>query len=96
MDRDESKRHAAALRDYLEARLPMAGVKTISGLARKAGLRHSTLTTWWTGGAAPSTASLQRLAGAIGVDVTDLVAVYQGTPDPNERTFALGKTPLTP
>jgi transcriptional regulator with XRE-family HTH domain len=94
MDRDERKRRAAGLRDYLQAHLPMAGVATISGLAAKAGLRHSTLTAWWGRGTVPDRTSLQRLAGAVGVDASALTSAYEGSEPPGGRVWVLTDSEL--
>jgi len=86
MERDEAKVRGAALRTYLLACLPVPNASSITALARKASLRPSTLTDWWTRGTVPDAASLQRLAAALGVDLADLVAAYQGS---GARTWIL-------
>ena len=37
------------------------------------------MTGWWTKGYVPDNASLHLLADALGVDLSDLVAAYEGT-----------------
>jgi transcriptional regulator with XRE-family HTH domain len=51
----------------------------MSALARRAGLRPSTVTAWWTRGTVPDHRSLERLAGALGLPAEALVAAYDGT-----------------
>jgi transcriptional regulator with XRE-family HTH domain len=91
MERDEAKVRGAALRAYLLAYLPVPDASSITALARKAGLRPSTVTDWWTRGAVPDAASLQRLASALGVDLSDLVAAYQAS---GSRTWILRQPDL--
>jgi transcriptional regulator with XRE-family HTH domain len=86
MERDQAKTRGAALRAHLLMRLPVPGATSVTALARKAGLRPSTVTEWWTRGAVPDAASLQLLAGALGVELGELVAAYQGT---GVRTWVL-------
>jgi transcriptional regulator with XRE-family HTH domain len=79
MKTQEDKQRGSALKAYLETRLPLPGVGSISALARKAGLRPSTLTAWWGRGAVPDNASLERLATVMGVDLAEVVAAYRGS-----------------
>jgi transcriptional regulator with XRE-family HTH domain len=79
MDRDEAKARGTALRAYLQARLPVAGAQTITSLARRVGVRPNTMTSWWTKGTVPDNATLELLAGALGVQLANLVAAYEGT-----------------
>jgi transcriptional regulator with XRE-family HTH domain len=79
MDRDEAKARGAALRAYLASRLPVPGARSVTALARKAGIQPTTATSWWTKGYVPDNASLRLLADALGVDLSDLVAAYEGT-----------------
>jgi len=79
MDRDEAKARGAALRVYLAARLPVAGVRSVTALARMAGIQPTTATSWWTKGYVPDSASLRLLADALGVDVSELMAAYEGS-----------------
>jgi len=59
---------------------------TRTRLARRAGLRPNTVTSWWTKGNLPDNASLQLLAGALEVELPELVAVYEGS---RGRTWVL-------
>lgn len=86
MERDEAKERGAALRAFLRSRLPVPGAGSVSALARKAGLRPSTATNWWTKGTVPDNASLRLLADALGVEQADLVAAYEGS---SGRTWVL-------
>jgi transcriptional regulator with XRE-family HTH domain len=79
MKRDESKARGAALRAYLVAHLPVPGARSVTALARKAGIQPTTATSWWTKGTVPDNATLQLLAGALGVQLADLVAAYGGS-----------------
>ncbi|MGA2514212.1 MAG: helix-turn-helix transcriptional regulator [Candidatus Limnocylindrales bacterium] len=79
MERDQAKARGTALREYLQARLPVAGAQTVTSLARKAGVRPNTMTSWWTKGTVPDNATLELLAGALGVQLADLVEAYQGS-----------------
>jgi transcriptional regulator with XRE-family HTH domain len=67
-------------------RLPVPGAASITALARKAGLRPSTVTSWWSRGTVPDAASLQLIATALGVGFPELVAAYQST---GVRTWVL-------
>jgi len=86
MERDDAKVRGAALRAFLRSRLPVSGAGSVSALARKAGLRPSTATNWWTKGTIPDNASLRLLAEALGVELSDLVAAYEGSA---ERSWVL-------
>jgi len=86
MERDDAKVRGAALRTFLRSRLPVSGAGSVSALARKAGLRPSTATNWWTKGTIPDNASLRLLADALGVEQADLVAAYEGS---TGRTWVL-------
>ena len=86
MDRDEAKARGAALRAFLTERLPVPGARSVTALARKAGIQPTTATSWWTKGYVPDNTSLQLLAGALGVELSDLVAAYQGS---RGRTWVL-------
>lgn len=79
MDRKVAQARAVALRGYLQAHLPQPGIASVSALARKAGLRPSTVTAWWSRGTIPDHLSLERLAGALGLQVESLVSAYEGT-----------------
>lgn len=79
MDRDEAKARGAALRQFLASRLPVPGARSVTALARKAGIQPTTATSWWTKGYVPDNASLRLLADALGVELSDLVAAYEGT-----------------
>ena len=79
MDRDEARARGAALRAYLVARLPVSGARSVTGLARKAGIQPTTATSWWTKGYVPDSASLRLLADALGVDLAELIAAYEGS-----------------
>lgn len=79
MERDETRARGAALRAYLQSHLPVAGASSVTALARQAGLRATTVTSWWTKGYVPDNASLRLLADAVGVELSDLVAAYEGT-----------------
>jgi transcriptional regulator with XRE-family HTH domain len=91
MERDEAKARGAALKVYLLARLPVTGAASITALARRAGLRPSTVTDWWAQGTVPDAASLQHLAEALGVDLAELVGAYQGS---GARTWVFTDTDL--
>lgn len=91
MERDAAKARGTALREYVQARLPVAGAQTITSLARKAGVRPNTMTSWWTKGTVPDNATLELLAGALGVGLADLVAAYQGS---SGRNWVLTDTEL--
>jgi transcriptional regulator with XRE-family HTH domain len=67
------------LRQFLASRLPVPGARSVTALARKAGIQPTTATSWWTKGYVPDNASLRLLADALGVDLSDLVAAYEGT-----------------
>ncbi|HEY8868724.1 MAG TPA: helix-turn-helix transcriptional regulator [Candidatus Limnocylindrales bacterium] len=79
MNRDESKARGAALRSYLAAHLPVPGARSVTALARKAGIQPTTATSWWTKGYVPDNASLQLLADTLGVGLSDLIAAYEGS-----------------
>lgn len=79
MERDEARIRGAALREHLQARLPVPGATSVTALARKAGLRPSTVTAWWASGTVPDAASLQRLAEALHVPLSELVEAYEGS-----------------
>jgi transcriptional regulator with XRE-family HTH domain len=79
MNRDESKARGAALRSYLVAHLPVPGARSVTALARKAGIQPTTATNWWTKGHVPDNTSLQVLADALGVGLSDLIAAYDGS-----------------
>jgi transcriptional regulator with XRE-family HTH domain len=68
-----------ALRAFLRSKLPVLGARSMTALALKAGLRPNTLTSWWSKGFVPDNASLQLLAAALGVELSDLVAAYEGS-----------------
>lgn len=86
MDRDAARIRGAALRLYLSARLPAPGARSITALARKAGIQPTTVSSWWTKGYVPDNASLRLLADALGVEQSDLVAAYEGSA---RRTWVL-------
>jgi transcriptional regulator with XRE-family HTH domain len=79
MERDEAKVRGEALRISLQSRLPLPDARSITALARKAGLRPTTVNSWWTKGNVPDNASLRLLADALGVELSDLVAAYEGS-----------------
>jgi transcriptional regulator with XRE-family HTH domain len=79
MERDEAKSRGTALRAFLQSRLPVTGAGSVTALARKAGIRPTTATSWWTKGKVPDNASLRLLADALGVELSDLVAAYEGS-----------------
>jgi transcriptional regulator with XRE-family HTH domain len=79
MERDETRARGVALRAYLQSHLPVAGASSVTALARQAGLRATTVTSWWTKGYVPDNASLRLLADSLGVELSDLVAAYEGT-----------------
>jgi len=79
MDRDEARERGRTLRVFLRSRLPVPEAKSITALARKAGLRPNTVSSWWSEGDVPDNASLGLLANALGVDLSDLVAAYEGS-----------------
>jgi len=79
MERDEAKVRGEALRAHLQSRLPVPEAKSVSSLARKAGLRPTTVSSWWTKGTVPDNASLRLIAEALGVEGSDLVAAYEGS-----------------
>lgn len=79
MDRHAAQGRGVTLRSYLEGHLPQPGIGSLSALARRAGLRPSTLTAWWTRGTVPDHRSLERLAQALGLPTEALVAAYDGT-----------------
>lgn len=80
VERDTARERGAALRGYLAAHLPVSHARSVTALAAAAGLRPTTVTSWWTKGTVPDQASLQRLADVLGVDAADLVGAYAGTP----------------
>jgi transcriptional regulator with XRE-family HTH domain len=86
MERDEAKVRAEALRQHLQSRLPVPGADSVSGLARKAGLRPRTVSAWWSRGTVPDGESLRRLSDALGVESSELVSSYEGT---GGRTWVL-------
>lgn len=71
-----AKARGQALWDYMESLLPVNGARSVGALARRAGLRASTVTDWHTKGKAPDTASLGKLATALGVGLADLQTAY--------------------
>jgi transcriptional regulator with XRE-family HTH domain len=79
MDRDDAKARGAALRTFMVARLPVPGARSVTALARKAGIQPTTATSWWTKGYVPDNNSLRLLAAALGVEPSDLVAAYEGS-----------------
>jgi transcriptional regulator with XRE-family HTH domain len=79
MDRDEAKVRGASLRAFLRSQLPVPGARSITALARRAGLRPNTVTSWWSKGFVPDNTSLRLLADALGVELSDLVAAYEGS-----------------
>jgi transcriptional regulator with XRE-family HTH domain len=79
MDRDEAKARGIVLRTFLRSQLPVPEARSITALARKAGLRPNTLTSWWSKGYVPDNNSLRLLADALGVGLSDLVAAYEGS-----------------
>jgi transcriptional regulator with XRE-family HTH domain len=79
MKRDASKARGAALRAYLVAHLPVTGARSVTALARKAGIQPTTASSWWTKGYVPDNASLQLIADALGIALGDLVAAYEGS-----------------
>src|ERR1035437_2849756 len=79
MDRDEAKARGLVLRTFLRSQLPVPEARSITALARKAGLRPNTLTSWWSKGYVPDNNSLRLLADALGVELSDLVAAYEGS-----------------
>ena len=91
MERDQAKARGAALRVFLAARLPVPGAQTVTALARKAGIRANTMTSWWSKGTVPDNATLQLLANALGVELSDIVAAYQGT---GGRTWVISHSEL--
>jgi transcriptional regulator with XRE-family HTH domain len=86
MDRDEAKARGQVLRTFLRSQLPGPEARSITALARKAGLRPNTLTSWWSKGYVPDNNSLRLLADALGVELSDLVATYEGS---SGRTWVL-------
>src|SRR5664280_128359 len=82
MERDNAKARGAALRAYLQAHLPVTAARSVTALARAAGLRPTTVTSWWTKGYVPDNTSLRLLADALGVELSDLVAAYEGSAGP--------------
>ena len=86
MDRDEAKARGLVLRTFLRSQLPVPEARSITALARKAGLRPNTLTSWWSKGYVPDNNSLRLLADALGVELSDLVAAYEGS---SGRTWVL-------
>jgi transcriptional regulator with XRE-family HTH domain len=79
MDRDDAKIRGAALRAFIRSKLPVAGARSISALARKAGLRPNTVAAWWTEGSTPDNASLRALGDILGVELPELIAAYEGS-----------------
>jgi transcriptional regulator with XRE-family HTH domain len=79
MNRDEAKTRGAALRAFMATRLPVPGARSVTALARKAGIQPTTATSWWTKGYVPDNGSLRLLADALGVELSDLVAAYEGS-----------------
>ncbi len=86
MERDEAKARGQALRSYLQLRLPLSDASSVTTLARKAGIRPNTMTAWWTHGTVPDHATLRLLADSLGVDLSDLIAAYEGG---SQRTWVL-------
>jgi transcriptional regulator with XRE-family HTH domain len=86
MDRDEAKARGTALRGFLWSRLPVSGARSVTALARKAGIQPTTATSWWTKGHVPDNTSLRLLAEALGVEHSELVAAYEGS---TGRTWVL-------
>ena len=91
MDRDQAKARGAVLRAFLAARLPVPGAGSVTALARKAGIQPTTATSWWTKGFVPDNTSLRLLADALGVELCDLVAAYEGS---SGRTWVLSDPEL--
>ena len=91
MEREQAKARGAALRAFLAARLPVPGAQTVTALARKAGIRANTMTSWWSKGTVPDNATLKLLADALGVELSDIVAAYQGT---GGRTWVISDSEL--
>jgi transcriptional regulator with XRE-family HTH domain len=86
MNRDETRARGAALRAFMKSKLPVPSARSITGLARKAGLRPNTVSSWWSKGFVPDNASLELLADALGLELADLVGAY-GTPGGRTRQF---------
>lgn len=82
MERDDARARGVALRAYLQSRLPVTGAASVTSLARMAGLRATTVSSWWTKGYVPDNASLRLLAEALGVELSELVAAYEGSAGP--------------
>ena len=83
MDRDDAKARGRALRAYLESKLPVPDARSITALAQKAGLRPTTMSGWWSRGNSPDSASLRMLADALGVDLSEVIAAYEGIGGPS-------------
>ena len=79
MERDDTRARGAALRAYLQAHLPVPAARSVTALARTAGLRPTTVTSWWTKGYVPDNASLRLLANALGIELSDLATAYEGS-----------------
>jgi transcriptional regulator with XRE-family HTH domain len=82
MDRDAARVRGTALRAFLAARLPVPGARSVTALARKAGIQPTTATSWWTKGYVPDNTSLRLLADALGVELSELVTAYEGSAGP--------------
>jgi transcriptional regulator with XRE-family HTH domain len=82
MDRDEAKARGIALRAFIRSQLPVPEARSVTALARKAGLRPNTVTSWWTKGYVPDNTSLRLLADALGVELSELVTAYEGSAGP--------------
>jgi transcriptional regulator with XRE-family HTH domain len=61
------------------SRLPVFGAGSVTALARKGGIQPTTATSWWTKGYVPAKTSLRLLAEALGEELSDLIAAYEGS-----------------
>lgn len=65
------------------------GTMSVAALARAAGVRRELIYQWWRGEQRPTRSSLARVAGPLGLEADDLLAIYAGAM-PDE-----GQTDLT-
>lgn len=78
-DADASRAAGERLRIEIEKHLgPSRPIKSLRQLALASGVGATTISQWWTKGIAPDTASLDKVAVALGTDLSVLFDAYSG------------------